>query len=240
MSSRSSARWEEVHADIRRRITEGQLRPGDQVPGEFALAEEHGVSRNTVRTALTRLTQEGLITEGRGRLGRTVRAYNAVEWRLHRDQHAASSLELDDDRRPELRVSVSIEPLPAGIASRLQLTEGMMAARRVQVTLVDGLPYQLSTSWFPEDIARDTALLDTEDTRDPGEILTSIGAAQDRVEDRIAVRMPSPTDARELDLPAGTPIAEHTRTGFRAEKPLRVTVTLAPGDRTVLAYDMSG
>lgn len=52
---------ERVHDGLRRQILEGELAPGDAVPSERVLAEQHGVNRHAVREALKRLEQAGLV-----------------------------------------------------------------------------------------------------------------------------------------------------------------------------------
>lgn len=52
----------EAAAEIRGRIANGELKPGDRVP-EAKLAESLGISRNTLREAFRTLSQEGLITQ---------------------------------------------------------------------------------------------------------------------------------------------------------------------------------
>jgi hypothetical protein len=40
-----------------------------------------------------------------------------------------------------------------------------------------------------------------------------------------------------LGIPAGTPVAEHIRTGYTAtDKPVRVMVSVVPGDTLILQY----
>src|SRR5699024_10097274 len=68
-----SARWTTVADRIRRQIERGELQPGAQITPEAELAEELELSRATVRRALQALTEEGLITGGKGKLGRRVR-----------------------------------------------------------------------------------------------------------------------------------------------------------------------
>jgi DNA-binding GntR family transcriptional regulator len=46
---------------IAHQIDSGQLRPGDRLPGEKDLAEEHGVALGTVRRALVELRDRGLV-----------------------------------------------------------------------------------------------------------------------------------------------------------------------------------
>lgn len=50
--------------------------------------------------------------------------------------------------------------------------------------------------------------------------------------------MPTPTETARLRLPAGTPVAEVTRTGYAEDgSPLRVMITVVPGDRNILVYE---
>ena len=49
--------------------------------------------------------------------------------------------------------------------------------------------------------------------------------------------MPTPDEVTRLGIPAGTPVAEHIRTGYTAEdKPVRVMISIVPGDTLILQY----
>ena len=52
---------------IRRAVESGELAPRQKLPSESVLADHHGVSRVTVRTALTAIKDEGLIVSVAGR-----------------------------------------------------------------------------------------------------------------------------------------------------------------------------
>ena len=52
---------------LRAQILDGRLPPGARLPSERSLAQEHGVNRVTVRTALERLKASGLLTAHVGR-----------------------------------------------------------------------------------------------------------------------------------------------------------------------------
>jgi len=58
---------EQVAADIRRAIAEGEAGPGDRIPQAKDLAAVLGVNTNTVLRALRMLREEGLLELGRGR-----------------------------------------------------------------------------------------------------------------------------------------------------------------------------
>lgn len=71
--SRAVPQYQAIAAAIRGRIESGELRPGDAVPSESALAELYGVGRGTVRHALAELEGAGLVKalHGKGRFVRT-------------------------------------------------------------------------------------------------------------------------------------------------------------------------
>lgn len=58
---------EQVAAEIRRAITNGEASPGDRIPQARDLAAVLGVNSNTVLRALRLLRDEGLVEMGRGR-----------------------------------------------------------------------------------------------------------------------------------------------------------------------------
>jgi DNA-binding transcriptional MocR family regulator len=51
----------QIADQLRELIRSGELAPGEMVPSEFALVEQHGVARGTVRAALAALVDGGLI-----------------------------------------------------------------------------------------------------------------------------------------------------------------------------------
>ena len=61
--------YKQVANSIRCQIFDGTLEPGDQFVPEGALAEQHAVSRSTVREALRLLTSEHLFVMTRGVTG---------------------------------------------------------------------------------------------------------------------------------------------------------------------------
>ena len=60
------AKYERITADLRRAITGGELKPGDPLPPQVALAERYRVSLPTVQQALGVLEGEGLIDAVQG------------------------------------------------------------------------------------------------------------------------------------------------------------------------------
>ncbi|HEX2418020.1 MAG TPA: GntR family transcriptional regulator [Micromonosporaceae bacterium] len=250
MRSNGDARplYEQVADTLRRAITRGDLAPGDTIPSEAELRERHGVSRDTIRKALHQLTQEGLLTTGQGRT-RHVRSYAPLRWALSTFEASDLDDQLDawatdvkrQGRRPSETVEVAIVVPPEAVAERLRIdSSNELTVVRRRVRYVDDSPYQIADSYFPEPLVRGTPLMRPRSVSAPGGILASIGHPQSTYLDEIAVRMPTKNEVDRLELPSGTPVAEVTRTGYAEdETPLRVMVTVAPGDRNVLVYRLN-
>ncbi|WP_435054300.1 UTRA domain-containing protein [Nonomuraea angiospora] len=178
-----------------------------------------------------------------------MRSQARLRWHLshfeHRGGHSADAdawaTEVQDQGRVPLQeVSVGLEIPPKAVAERLNLdAERDIVVVRRRVRYVDDVPFQVADSYFPEDLARGTALMQPKSVSAPGGLLASIGHPQHRLVDEIQVRMPTKDESARLGLPAGTPVAEHMRTGYNAEgRPVRVMVTVAPGDRHTLVYEL--
>jgi len=85
-------------------------------------------------------------------------------------------------------------------------------------------------------IVRGTELAQPEDTTREN-ILAGAGYEQVYDIDEIITRMPTPQEITRLGISPGTPVAEHIRTGYTAEnRPVRVMVSIVPGDMLILQY----
>jgi DNA-binding transcriptional regulator YhcF (GntR family) len=113
-----------IVAAIRRRITDGELAPGDRVPSTRQIAREWGVALATATKALTTLRLEGLV-EARPRTGTVVAGPAPVTpTRRHSSPAPASDEELTLDRIVRTAIDIAdTEGLPAlsmrGVAARL-------------------------------------------------------------------------------------------------------------------------
>jgi DNA-binding GntR family transcriptional regulator len=236
-----------ITADLRRQIQEGNLVPGALLPSETEVASEYHVSRQTARSALQALEHEGLVVV-RPRRGRIVRSSQRLRWHLSEFERpdrtistTSDAWETDiesqghDPTRQDLHVE-RITP-PASIAARLNLdprTDVCVVRRHVRY--IDDKPAIISDDYFDEKIVRGTELAEPEDTTRE-DILKEAGYEQVYDIDEIITRMPVPDEVARLGIPAGTPVAEHIRTGYTAEdQPVRVMISIIPGDTLLLQY----
>lgn len=123
-----------IIAQIEHAIAEGELAPGDRLPAERALAEEHGVSRMTVRQALQSLEARGLLRRAIGRNGGSFVAQPKVE----RDLGTFSGLSEQLARQGVVA--------GARLLSARELDDGVEITR---VRLADGEPFAVEHSIFP-------------------------------------------------------------------------------------------
>jgi GntR family transcriptional repressor for pyruvate dehydrogenase complex len=122
--------FEETVERLGTAIRIGLLRPGTRLPPERELAEQLGISRSTLRQALTALTQSGHLVSQRGRTGGTF----VVE-----EPPLAQGVpqSLDGPLRELLDYRLAVETGSALLAVQ-RATEGDIARLREQYEAMDG------------------------------------------------------------------------------------------------------
>jgi GntR family transcriptional regulator len=180
-------KYAEIIAGIERAIVSGELAPGDRLPPERTLADEHGVSRMTVRQALQSLESRGLLRRAIGRNGGSFVAQPKVE----RDLGTFSGLS----------EQLARQGVVAG-ARVLSARETDGAIEIVRVRLADGEPFAVERSSFPADRFR--GLLQCDLT---GSLYELLGAAAPvRAVERIEPVLADADDAAALRLRVGSPL----------------------------------
>lgn len=175
-----------IIAQIERAIANGELAPGDRLPAERALAEQHGVSRMTVRQALQTLESRGVLTRAIGRNGGSF--------------VAAPKLERDLGTFSGLSEQLARQGVAAG-ARVLSARETPHGVEIVRVRLADGEPFALERSTFP---LRFAWLLEQDLT---GSLYELLGEdAPVRAVERIEPIVADADDAGALGLRVGAPL----------------------------------
>src|SRR5579863_2087142 len=163
-------RMRQIADELREQIETGGLPPGALMPSEPEVARNYGVSRQTARSALQLLEQQGLVIV-RPRRGRIVRSSQRLLWRLSEFElpentnltTASDAWETDIERqghdptRQDLEVE-TIRP-PEDIAKRLKLDpEKNLCVVRRHLRYIDGKPAITADDYFYEAIVRGTEL----------------------------------------------------------------------------------
>ena len=190
----------QISAQIEQAIADGDLAPGDRLPPERALAEEHGVSRMTVRQALQSLESRGLLRRAIGRNGGSFVERPKVE----RDLGTFSGLS----------EQLARQGVAAG-ARVVSAREVDGAVEIVRVRLADGEPFAVERSSFPAD--RFAGLLELDLTGSLYELLGEhFDAAPVRAVERIEPVLADVEEGEALGVARGTPLMLVDRTAYDA------------------------
>jgi GntR family transcriptional regulator len=202
-----------IIAEIEAAIAGGRLAPGDRLPAERALAEEHGVSRMTVRQALQSLETRGLLRRTIGRNGGSFVARPKVE----RDLGTFSGLS----------EQLARQGVVAG-AMVLSAREVDGAIEIERVRYADGEPFALERSTFP---GRFRWLLERDLTGSLYELLGD--DAPVRAVERIEPVAADEDDAAALGLRVGAPLLLVDRVAYDdAGEVVETARDVFRGDRT--------
>ncbi len=240
--------YRQIADDLRRAIYEDTLKPGSQLPSERELIERYGVSRNTIRLALGILANEGLIQSGRGQ-GSFVRDRAMLTYHASRAEAADRPDDWRTDayhtevrqqgREPSTTFDMRVDPATVDVAQRLDVEEGAAVVVRRVMRHVDGEAWSIQDSFYPMDISQECGLLVPHDIpRGTVRVMAEHGYMEVGYVDEITTRMPTPDEARVLNLGAGTPVLVYVRTCYTKDRPVRVTQTTFAGDRNRLVYEL--
>jgi GntR family transcriptional regulator len=239
----------QVIADaLRAAILDGTYRPGDQLPGENQLMEDHKVARMTARHALSVVIGEGLAVPRTGS-GVYVREFRPIvrdgiarlggaTWPSGRDIWSADAANRDLGVD---QVVVGHAEASDHIRELLGLGEDTAVVRRSRRFVLDGKPVLLSVSWLPAGIAAGTAI-EQENTGAGGTYarLAELGHAPVRFREDLRSRMPVGDEAERLSIPPGTPVVEITRTAFSADgTAVEVNEMTADAGSYIFRYDFA-
>lgn len=151
MTAESEAKtplWAQVLADLRRRLAAGEF--AERFPGDAELVARYGVSRHTVREAVRRLQDEGLLERRRGQgtfvtglrfeqaVGSMYSLFQSIE-RAGAEQESVVRV-LEERRDDKAEAMLGCLGQPVIYLERLRLA--------------DGIPIALDSSWLPASLAR--------------------------------------------------------------------------------------
>lgn len=191
-------------------IANGRMAPGTKIPGELKLAEEHKVSRVTVRRALRALTDEGLIMRKPG-VGTLVceRPVSATIMTASVSNLLPNIVKMGESSRVRL-LEFGYGSPPDGIRERLHLNESDRTQRSIRVRLAEGKPFSYLTTHVPERIA--LSYNEDELAATPlFNLLERSGVHLDHATQSISATLANKDVADALDVSVGSPLISLTR-----------------------------
>jgi GntR family transcriptional regulator len=233
-----------VAEDVRRRVLSmlalGTLRPGTRLGTEREMANDFGVSRSTLRSALLPLSQAGVLERRTGRGGGTfVRAdvveRNAAELaglpaRLRSGGHTTATRVLATDRRPAT----------AAESHALEIADGADVFTIRRLRYADGVPLSVDSACFVAEQMDD--LLEQPLGGSLYELVrVRYGLTPAVTTETIEVVSASPREAQWLDIAYRKPLLAITRvTRDSNDRPFEYAYDLFRADRVRLTATSHG
>ena len=142
-------RYHQIKENLRELIENEVLPVGHVLPSERELGERYGVSRLTVRQAITELVSEGLLRRQHG-VGTFVAGPKLTQM-MARVMGFSERVQ-EAGRTPSSRqVSLEIVPAPTAIARRLNREPNLPLYKLTRLRCADGEPVMLETAYLPQE-----------------------------------------------------------------------------------------
>ena len=211
-------------------LASGALPPGYVLPPERVLCEQFGISRMTLRQAMSLLDREGLIDSRRG-IGTVVR-----NSRLRKQQQELRSFSeeiRERGGRPESRlISLGLATPVATVREFFVLREDQKVYEIQRVRLNDGEPLALELARIPERLCPGLERFDLTKTSLYRVLEESYGLTLESCSEEISAEIPNSEYRKLLSVPAGTAVlVVNRRTYARDGRPVEFTRSVFRGDR---------
>jgi GntR family transcriptional regulator len=197
---------------LERLITSRTLKPGDKLPSEVEIANALGVSRMTLRQALSSIEAKGLIDRRRGRFGGNFVAAPRFEF-----DHASLPGFTEQMRR--IHAEAGAEVLRAATrrpAADVRDALGLRRADQVHEILrarsANGEPIVLEEAYLPAAIFPGLRTADL--TGSLYELMREYDASPCSADEEIEATVATEEQARILGVEAGSPLLLITRTSY--------------------------
>lgn len=228
--------WQQLQADLTRRLDAGEFRQA--FPGELALRDEYGVSRQTVREALRRLRQAGAVTAARGRSPR-VAAPVEIEQPLGALYSLFTAVEAAG--LPQVSVVRVLDLRADGVVAQHLGLEGSTPLLHLErLRLAGGEPLAIDRVWLPAGIA--APLLDADFTRTGlyEELASRCGVRLTGGREVLRAVVPTANERELLDIDERTAAFGVDRLGRADGAAVEWRHTLVRGDRFGVTAEFSG
>jgi DNA-binding GntR family transcriptional regulator len=204
----------QIEEQLAERIASHELAAGERLPPERELAKGLGVSRMTVRQALSSLDARGLVERGVGR--GTFVAHRKLDHDLTRVAGLTERLERQG-LEPGAKVREVLEREASwAIAAGLELEPGSSVVRIRRLRLGSGVPLVLEDSWVPGELFPGIAERDLS-----GSIYALMrdeyGLEPVRAVERLEPVVARPHEAKALKVETGAPLMLVERTAYAAD-----------------------
>ncbi len=226
--------WVQLIDDCERRLQSGEFDAA--FPGEHELCREYDVSRHTVREALRRLRDRGVLDSGRGRTTRVRRD------RIEQPLGALYSLFREVEARgmsQRSEVLAREQMLAPAVARRLGLDDDDPLLHLARLRYADDEPLAVDRTWLPMSLAAPLLEVDFTHAGLYDELDARAGIRLTGGRETITAVVPSGEDEKLLALPDGVGVLRIERTALVDDRPVEWRSTILRGDRFAVSSEWS-
>ena len=137
----------QISQQIRQQIESGELEPGDHLPTESELQERFGVSRATIRQAISGLAYEGLLERKRSK-GTVVSRAKLQETLYGMGSFTRQMMKQNRTIRSKI-LGFQLIPCPDNVTDHLQLGQGEQVVALERLRIVDDEPVAVENWYAP-------------------------------------------------------------------------------------------
>lgn len=247
------SKWQEIHAELRALIENGDIPPGTTLTKIKDEAAERGVHYETVRAAYKQLEADGLVRtiQRRGSVVISPQPRRRITRGVSVTRDPARGYVFPAAARPDEpwqthgRPFRKKLPAPAEVTDHFGLPPGTKVLRRRRVTSPAGEPpFQLVDTWISPSAVEDAPRVD-DPSPGPGGYLDRLeegeaGHGPIEWEETIRARRPEPDEAKLLGIARAIPVLESVIVGTsaRTRVPVEVTIRVIPSDRVELVSQL--
>lgn len=227
--------WAQLLHDLRDRLATGEFDRG--FPTDRELMDQYEVSRHTVREAVRKLQDEGVLERERGR-GSFIK-----QPVLHQPLGPLYSLFRSiEDQGYEQRSTVlaSGEVTDTAAAEQLDLDPDAELVHLRRLRLADEVPIAVDDLWLPAEVGRPLLLVDLEHTAVYAELDRLTGVRPTSGWERINPGLADETDRALLDIPADQAVFVVERRTESDGVAIEWRRTVVRGDRYTFVTDWTG
>jgi GntR family transcriptional regulator len=239
--------------DLRTKIASGALAPNAKLPTEGELSDQYSASRNTVREAIRRLTDEGLLESRPGQGTFVARKVDPFVTVLTADPKtgfgggetvAYRSEVQKKHREPTTSVPrVEVVTVSSEVAPLLGIPLGTQVVSRSQDRFIDGIPWSRQTTFYLMDFITKgaTDLLMAKDIEGGAVqyLADKLGVKQTGYRDWITGRLATDEEQAFFGIGHNAAVFVDSRVAFdQNDSPMRLTVTILPVDRNQLVFNV--
>jgi GntR family transcriptional regulator len=222
---------------LRDQIAQGVYPNGSAIPPEDDLCRQFGVSRITVRRAVSDLEQLGIVEKRPGR-GTFVRATPSRK-RPEATLGFLAGLRKTARETSVLVLRVESAVVPPAIASQLKLDLDELAVHAVRLRSLQGVPVMVTDAWVPSRIGSHITASELQ-RRPMFEILMSEGVKFGRVVQEITAVAAEPSLASLLQVDIGSPMLRLVRVLYDPKRrPVQHLTIHVTSERSRILMDVS-